>query len=126
MNRAKTIFIPALGSFQSRYRKASSNCYTNSPSNNRCPTLRRSRRAAVRWPGASAPRFGATRCVVQPRAIRPHAAQRKNVRRNNKRRGLMSTNKWPRNLYTGVGGGMYTGVGGGMYTGVGGGAYTGV
>ena len=38
----------------------------------------------------------------------------------------MSKNTWPRNLYTGVGGGMYTGVGGGMYTGVGGGAYTGV
>ena len=29
---------------------------------------------------------------------------------------------WPRNQYTGVGGGRYTGVGGGLYTGVGGGA----
>jgi hypothetical protein len=33
---------------------------------------------------------------------------------------------WPRNRYTGPGGGLYTGVGGGAYTGVGGGAYTGV
>ena len=33
---------------------------------------------------------------------------------------------WPRNRYTGVGGGLYTGVGGGLYTGVGGGCYTGV
>lgn len=33
---------------------------------------------------------------------------------------------WPRDRYSGVGGGMYTGVGGGLYTGVGGGAYTGV
>jgi hypothetical protein len=33
---------------------------------------------------------------------------------------------WPRDRYTGVGGGLYTGVGGGLYTGVGGGAYTGV
>mgnify|MGYP000060589798 FL=1 len=32
---------------------------------------------------------------------------------------------WPRNLYTGPGGGMYTGPGGGMYTGPGGGMYTG-
>ena len=31
-------------------------------------TLRRSRRAAVRWPAASAARFGATRGVAQPRA----------------------------------------------------------
>ena len=38
----------------------------------------------------------------------------------------MDESRWPRNLYTGVGGGMYTGVGGGMHTGVGGGAYTGV
>ena len=38
----------------------------------------------------------------------------------------MTVNVWPRNQYTGVGGGAYTGVGGGMYTGVGGGAYTGV
>ena len=29
----------------------------------------------------------------------------------------MSENKWPRNLYTGVGGGLYSGAGGGMYTG---------
>ena len=32
----------------------------------------------------------------------------------------MTTNTWPRDQYTGVGGGMYTGVGGGLYTGVGG------
>ena len=32
---------------------------------------------------------------------------------------------WPRNRYSGVGGGRYTGVGGGLYKGVGGGAYTG-
>ena len=32
---------------------------------------------------------------------------------------------WPRNLYTGPGGGMYTGPGGGMYTGPGGGMYSG-
>lgn len=32
---------------------------------------------------------------------------------------------WPRNLYTGPGGGAYTGPGGGLYTGPGGGAYTG-
>ena len=38
----------------------------------------------------------------------------------------MTVNTWPRNQYTGVGGGRYTGVGGGLYTGVGGGAYTGV
>ena len=36
------------------------------------------------------------------------------------------SNVWPRNQYTGVGGGLYTGVGGGLYTGVGGGMYTGV
>ena len=35
-------------------------------------------------------------------------------------------NGWPRDRYTGVGGGLYTGVDGGLYTGVGGGAYTGV
>ena len=29
---------------------------------------------------------------------------------------------WPRNNYTGPGGGLYTGPGGGMYTGPGGGA----
>lgn len=29
---------------------------------------------------------------------------------------------WPRDRYSGVGGGMYAGVGGGLYTGVGGGA----
>jgi hypothetical protein len=33
---------------------------------------------------------------------------------------------WPRDQYTGVGGGLYTGVGGGLYSGVGGGLYTGV
>jgi hypothetical protein len=32
---------------------------------------------------------------------------------------------WPRDSYTGPGGGLYTGPGGGMYTGPGGGAYTG-
>ena len=36
------------------------------------------------------------------------------------------TKGWPRDSYTGVGGGLYTGVGGGAYTGVGGGLYTGV
>lgn len=36
----------------------------------------------------------------------------------------MTVNKWPRNQYTGVGGGRYTSVGGGIYTGVGGGAHT--
>ena len=28
---------------------------------------------------------------------------------------------WPRNSYTGIGGGLYTGIGGGLYTGPGGG-----
>jgi hypothetical protein len=37
----------------------------------------------------------------------------------------MTTNTWPRNRCTGIGGGLYTGVGGGAYTGVGGGLYTG-
>ena len=37
----------------------------------------------------------------------------------------MSENIWPRDQYTGLGGGAYTGPGGGMYTGPGGGAYTG-
>ena len=32
---------------------------------------------------------------------------------------------WPRNLYTGPGGGLYTGPGGGLYTGPEGGMYTG-
>ena len=32
---------------------------------------------------------------------------------------------WPRDQYTGVGGGLYTGVGGGLYGGPGGGMYTG-
>ena len=32
---------------------------------------------------------------------------------------------WPRDSYTGPGGGLYTGPGGGLYTGPGGGAYTG-
>ena len=35
------------------------------------------------------------------------------------------TNTWPRDSYTGPGGGLYTGPGGGLYTGPGGGAYTG-
>lgn len=34
-------------------------------------------------------------------------------------------NLWPRDRYSGPGGGLYTGRGGGMYTGPGGGAYTG-
>lgn len=34
-------------------------------------------------------------------------------------------NTWPRDQYTGPGGGLYAGPGGGMYTGPGGGAYTG-
>ena len=37
----------------------------------------------------------------------------------------MEQNKWPRNNYTGPGGGLYTGPGGGLYTGPGGGLYTG-
>ncbi len=37
----------------------------------------------------------------------------------------MEGNTWPRDRYTGVGGGLYTGVGGGLYTGPGGGLYTG-
>lgn len=37
----------------------------------------------------------------------------------------MTENAWPRDCYTGPGGGLYTGPGGGMYTGPGGGAYTG-
>ena len=32
---------------------------------------------------------------------------------------------WPRDSYTGPGGGLYTGPGGGLYTGPGGGLYTG-
>jgi hypothetical protein len=32
---------------------------------------------------------------------------------------------WPRDQYTGPGGGLYTGPGGGLYTGPGGGLYTG-
>jgi hypothetical protein len=35
------------------------------------------------------------------------------------------TNVWPRDSYSGPGGGLYTGPGGGLYTGPGGGAYTG-
>ena len=34
-------------------------------------------------------------------------------------------NTWPRDHFTGPGGGAFTGLGGGMYTGPGGGAYTG-
>jgi len=42
------------------------------------------------------------------------------------RRDWMSEeNTWPRDQYSGPGGGLYTGPGGGMYTGPGGGAYTG-
>ena len=37
----------------------------------------------------------------------------------------MANIKWPRDRYTGPGGGLYTGPGGGLYTGPGGGAYTG-
>lgn len=36
-----------------------------------------------------------------------------------------NTNSWPRDSYTGPGGGLYTGPGGGLYTGPGGGLYTG-
>jgi hypothetical protein len=42
------------------------------------------------------------------------------------RRRIVTKNTWPRDQYTGVGGGRYTGVGGGLYTDVGGGAYTSV
>ena len=38
---------------------------------------------------------------------------------------MADTNEWPRDRYTGPGGGLYTGPGGGLYTGPGGGAYTG-
>lgn len=37
----------------------------------------------------------------------------------------MIRNTWPRDLYTGEGGGLYTGTGGGLYTDPGGGAYRG-
>lgn len=37
----------------------------------------------------------------------------------------MKSNSWPRDRYTGPGGGLYTGPGGGLYTGPGGGAYSG-
>lgn len=37
----------------------------------------------------------------------------------------MENIKWPRDRYTGPGGGLYTGPGGGAYTGPGGGLYTG-
>ena len=37
----------------------------------------------------------------------------------------MSMTVWPRDLYTGPGGGLYSGPGGGLYTGPGGGLYTG-
>ena len=45
----------------------------------------------------------------------------------NVRKGIDMTdiNRWPRDQYTGPGGGLYTGPGGGLYTGPGGGAYTG-
>ena len=36
-----------------------------------------------------------------------------------------SENTWPRDQYSGPGGGLYTGPGGGMYTGPGGGLYSG-
>jgi len=49
----------------------------------------------------------------------PAASQPKKGRRT------MSDNTWPRNQYTGPGGGLYTGPGGGMYTGPGGGLYIG-
>ena len=39
--------------------------------------------------------------------------------------GMSTPSGWPRNSYTGPGGGLYTGPGGGAYTGPGGGAYTG-
>src|ERR1035437_5817156 len=37
----------------------------------------------------------------------------------------MDVEGWPRDMYTGPGGGLYTGPGGGLYTGPGGGLYTG-
>jgi hypothetical protein len=37
----------------------------------------------------------------------------------------MTDNTWPRDQYSGPGGGLYTGPGGGMYTGPGEGLYTG-
>ena len=37
----------------------------------------------------------------------------------------MKINKWPKNNYSGPGGGLYTGPGGGLYTGPSGGAYNG-
>ena len=37
----------------------------------------------------------------------------------------MIKNTWPRDQYTGPGGGLYTGPGGGLYTGPGGGLYNG-
>jgi hypothetical protein len=43
--------------------------------------------------------------------------------RNLKQKNII--NVWPRDRYTGPGGGLYTGPGGGLYTGPGGGAYTG-
>lgn len=64
--------------------------------------------------------------VLVPYALRAPAPVNLGVRPHNQRKIKMTANKWPRNLYTGVGGGLYTGVGGGMYTGVGGGAYTGI
>ena len=55
----------------------------------RGPTLRSSRRVAVRWPGASAPRFSATLRVALPGCEGTWPAERKNVgpatRGNNRR-----------------------------------------
>ena len=53
----------------------------------------------------------------------------KNPMRGDKEGATMSSTTrkgWPRNSYTGPGGGLYTGLGGGAYTGLGGGAYTGL
>ena len=44
---------------------------------------------------------------------------------NQAKGGSVSRRTWPRDQYTGPGGGLYTGPGGGLYTGPGGGAYTG-
>jgi hypothetical protein len=41
------------------------------------------------------------------------------------REDIIAFMTWPRDRYTGLGGGLYTGPGGGLYTGPGGGAYTG-
>lgn len=66
------------------------------------------------------------RCIDSGRMYRPVLAICISLGIFNQGVRRMTTNTWPRNLYSGVGGGMYKGVGGGMYAGAGGGAYTGV